>query len=138
MGAALGGDVLDPNVVDVVEQVYKATHGRGVSVAVDAVGTAGTRMQCISATRATGIMVLTGLHEETSAMPVADIIRREIKVRGSFAYSPSNFAQALALLEKNEIRLDPWIEDAPLADGDRWFNRLMDAPGNVSKVLLVP
>jgi len=138
MGAALGGETLDPNALDVVEQVHKATNGRGVSVAVDAVGTAGTRTQCISATRARGIMVLTGLHEETSAMPAADIIRREINVRGSFAYSPANFAQALTLLDQKKIRLDPWIEDAPLADGDLWFNRLMDAPGNVSKVLLVP
>lgn len=83
-------------------------------------------------------MILSGLHEEVSEMPAADIIRREIRVLGSFAYSPENFAQAIALLAAKKIRLDPWIVEAPLADGGKWFDRLIDAPGNVAKVLLVP
>ncbi|MEZ4658053.1 MAG: hypothetical protein R2911_10810 [Caldilineaceae bacterium] len=60
-------------------------------------------------------MILSGLHEEVSQMPAADIIRREITVQGSFAYSPANFAQALALLHQNKIRLDPWIASWPMA-----------------------
>ena len=71
-------------------------------------------------------------------MPAADIIRREIVVRGAFAYSPANFAQALDLLAADKIRLEPWIVEAPLAEGGAWFERLLDAPGNVSKVLLIP
>lgn len=138
MGADLGGDVINPNQRNVVDAVKEATGGRGVSLSVDAVGTGGTRTQSVSATCAKGRMILTGLHEETSEMPAADIIRREIDVRGSFAYSPANFAEAIELLAADKIRLDPWIVEAPLSDGDQWFNRLIDAPGNVSKVLLVP
>ena len=138
MGAALAGIALDPRQVDVVATVRQATGGSGVYVAVDAVGTAVTRTQCVSATRTTGTVILSGLHEESSSMPAADIIRREIVVRGSFAYSPANFAAALALLAEGAIRLDPWIVEAPLAEGGHWFDRLIDAPGNVSKVLLRP
>lgn len=138
MGAELGGETIDPNHQDVLQVISEATNGRGVSISVDAVGTGGTRTQSVSATCAKGRMILSGLHEETSEMPAADIIRREIDVRGSFAYSPANFAQAIELLAAERIRLDPWIVEAPLADGDQWFNRLIDAPGNVSKVLLVP
>jgi threonine dehydrogenase-like Zn-dependent dehydrogenase len=43
----------------------------------------------VAATRSGGTVILTGLHEETSAMPAAEIIRREIVLRGSFAYSPA-------------------------------------------------
>jgi threonine dehydrogenase-like Zn-dependent dehydrogenase len=137
MGADLGGQALQPRDVDVVQTVKEATDG-GVTLTVDAVGTGTTRTQCVSATRAAGTVILSGLHEEVSEMPAADIIRREIVVRGSFAYSPANFARALELLAADKIRLDPWIVEAPLGEGGPWFDRLIDAPGDVSKVLLIP
>ena len=137
MGGDLGGITLNPRSVDVVKTVQEAT-GLGVAVSLDAVGTAVTRRQCVSATMPTGTVLLSGLHEEVSEMPAADIIRREIVVRGSFSYSPVNFAAAVDLLNQGKIRLDPWIIEAPLADGGPWFDRLIDAPGNVSKVLLIP
>lgn len=138
MGRALGGEAIDAREVDTAQVVRDATENLGVGVAIDAVGTAVTRRQCVTATRSTGLVILSGLHEETSAMPAADIIRRELVVRGSFAYTPANFAAALQALADGSMRLDPWIVEAPLADGGAWFDRLIDAPGDVSKVLLVP
>lgn len=138
MGAALGGEPLDPRSANAAQVVKAASDGLGAPVAVDAVGAAVTRATCVSAVRSGGTVILTGLHEETSAMPAAEIIRREIVVRGCFAYSPANFAEALSLLGQGAVRLDPWIVEAPLAEGGRWFDRLVDAPGDVAKVLLVP
>lgn len=138
MGEALGGTVIDPNTADVVDTVREATHKRGVTVSVDAVGAAVTRKQCITATMPTGTVILSGLHEETSPIPAADVIRREITLRGAFAYSPQNFAKAVTLLAAGKIRLAPWIVEAPLEDGGKWFDRLIDRPGDVAKVLLVP
>jgi threonine dehydrogenase-like Zn-dependent dehydrogenase len=138
MGEALGGEVIDARNTDATQVVRDATGNLGVPVSVDAVGTATTRRQCVAATRSTGTVILSGLHEETSAMPAADIIRREIVVRGSFAYSPANFEEALRVLAEGRMRLDPWIVEASLAEGGSWFDRLIDAPGNVAKVLLVP
>lgn len=137
MGAALGGEAIDATDVDTAQAVRELT-GAGVAVAVDAVGTAVTRRQCVSALRSAGTLVLSGLHEETSAIPAAEIIRRELVLRGSFAYSPADFVEALRLLAAGAVRLDPWIVEAPLADGGQWFDRLLEAPGNVSKVLLIP
>ena len=138
MGAELGGIPIQPRETDAVQIIKDATNGQGVAVSVDAVGSAVTREQCITATSAGGRLILSGLHEEHSAMPAADMIRREIQVQGSFAYSPANFAHALDLLEQRAVRLDPWIVEAPLQVGGEWFDRLIDAPGNVAKVLLVP
>jgi threonine dehydrogenase-like Zn-dependent dehydrogenase len=137
MAAELGGEPLNARDLNVVQIVRDAT-GDGVPVSVDAVGTAQTRAQCVAATRAAGTVLLSGLHEETSAMPAADIIRKEIVVRGCFCYSPANFAEALDLLAHGAVRLDPWIVEAPLAEGGTWFDRLLDAPGAVAKVLLTP
>ena len=138
MGAALGGIPIQPGDTDTVDAVREATSGAGVAVSVDAVGTALTREQCVSATKASGRLILSGLHEENSAMPVAAMIRSEIMARGSFAYSPANFARALELLGAGAIRLDPWIHEAPLGEGGAFFERLVEAPGDVSKVLLTP
>ncbi|MCY4146116.1 MAG: alcohol dehydrogenase catalytic domain-containing protein [Chloroflexi bacterium] len=138
MGLALGGIPLQPQDVDPVAAALEATAGAGVTVAVDAVGTAQTREQCVAATRPGGTIILSGLHEETSAMPVANMIRNEVVARGSFAYTPANFARALELLAEGALRLDPWIHEAPLKDGGRWFERLIEAPGAVAKVLLAP
>jgi threonine dehydrogenase-like Zn-dependent dehydrogenase len=138
MGGELGATIVDPRTEDVVKRVHEATGGLGASVSLDAVGAAITRKQCVAATEPTGTVILSGLHEEVSEMPAADIIRREIVVRGCFSYSPENFAAAANLLAEGKFRLDPWIVEAPLADGGHWFDRLIDAPGNVSKVLLTP
>ena len=137
MGAELGGIPIQPRAADTALAVQNETDG-GVAVSIDAVGSAATREQGVSAARAGGRLILSGLHEERSVMPAADMIRREIHVKGSFAYSPANFAKALDLLEQGAVRLDPWMIEAPLQDGGRWFNRLIDAPGNVAKALLVP
>ena len=45
---------------------------------------------------------------------------------------------ALEMLAPDAIRLDPWIVEAPLAEGRQWFECLLTNPGNVSKVLLIP
>ena len=138
MGAALGGIPIQPGETDTVAAVMEATNGAGVAVSVDAVGAALTREQCVNATKASGRLILSGLHEETSAMPVAAMIRSEIMAKGAFAYTPANFARALELLGDGAIGLDPWIHEAPLGDGGPWFERLVEAPGDVSKVLLSP
>ncbi len=138
MGESLGGIPINPGEADPVAIVKEATDNIGAAVSIDAVGRAKTREQCIQATHATGTVILSGLHEESSVLPTADIIRGEIHVKGAFAYSPANFAVALQLLAENQVQLDPWIVEAPLEEGNRWFERLIHAPGNVSKVLLVP
>ncbi len=134
----LGGEALNPRAVEVVKTVREATGKRGVAASVDAVGLALTREQCVSATCTGGTLILSGLHEETSAMPVADMIRREIVARGCFAYSRANFAYAVQLLAQGAVRLSPWVVTAPLAEGGQWFDRLVEGASGAAKILLTP
>jgi threonine dehydrogenase-like Zn-dependent dehydrogenase len=134
-GAALGGEPLDPRAVKLPQVVREATGGLGAFAAVDAVGKAITREQCVSAVRSLGTVVL----EENSVLPTADIIRREITLHGSFAYSPRDFSAAADLLQAGRLRLAPWMVEAPLAEGGSWFERLSgENPGGTAKVLLKP
>ncbi len=136
--AELGGRTLNPVRHDVVAEVREATHGQGVSRALDAVGKAVTRAQCVAATERGGLVLLSGLHEEVSELPIADIIRNEITVQGSFCYTPDNVREAIELLAKGAVVGGPWVVDAPLSEGRAWFERLVGDPGAVAKVLLVP
>lgn len=138
VAAALGAAPLDPQAGELAQAVRAATGGEGVPVSIDAVGAASTRAVCVSATRSGGTLLLSGLHEEASVMPAAEIIRREIIVRGCFCYTQANFAAAVELLARGAIGLDPWIVEAPLEEGGAWFEHLIAAPGAVAKVLLRP
>ena len=137
VGGILGGTPIDASMVDVAEAVGQATSGRYVHASVDAVGSEITRRQCVLSTSSAGVVILVGLHEERSTLPIAEIIRREISVRGCFAYSPANFDEALSRVTRVESRLDPWIVEVQLSEGGEWFNRMIDVPGGVVKVLLV-
>ena len=134
-----GAETLNPREIDVVKTVREATGGRGVSAAIDAVGKAVTRDQCVKATRPGGRVILSGLHEEVSTLPIADIIRREITLHGSFCYTQADFQEAAGLLSDGKIHLGSWIVEAPLAQGGEWFERLCaENPGQIAKVLLAP
>ena len=133
----LGGTALDPGTADVPATV-RAASDIGASVSIDAVGSAATRAQCVAATASAGMVLLSGLHEETSSFPAAEVIRRELRVQGSFCYTPTDFTSAVALLAANAIGLTPWMHDAPLAEGGAWFEQLINEPGAIAKVLLQP
>ena len=130
--------VFNPLVEDVVELIQAKTQGKGVAVAIDAVGMTITRQQCLQATSAGGKVVFIGLHEEESAIPVNLAIRKEINLQSSFAYTPCNFEAALNWLVAGRLHLDPWLVKAPLTKGQDNFERLLGTPGPVAKILLYP
>jgi 2-desacetyl-2-hydroxyethyl bacteriochlorophyllide A dehydrogenase len=140
--AELGAEVLNPLQVDVVQEVQSAVSGAtgrdGVDIALDAVGKAVTRAQCVSAVHRGGQVLLSGLHEETSAMPVADMIRREITAQGTYCYTPGDFSEAIKLIDQAAVVFGDWVVDAPLSEGGAWFDALVDDPGGAIKVLLQP
>jgi len=84
-----------------------------------------------------GRVVLSGLHEESSEMPVAELIRKEQTVQASSCYTPPNMRAAIELLDRGGVSIGDWLIDVPLADGSIWFDRLVGDPGPVAKDLLV-
>jgi 2-desacetyl-2-hydroxyethyl bacteriochlorophyllide A dehydrogenase len=136
MGAHFGVTTLDPLAEDVARYVQNTTDGLGADVIFDAVGMQATRHQSIDLVATAGRVVLIGLHEEQSAIPINPIIRREISLLGSFSYTPNIFAEALAWLSAARIEIDPWLLKAPLAEGRACFERLLGQPGPVAKILL--
>ncbi len=137
IGEHFGITVLDPRAQSVVETVRQMTGGAGVDAAIDAVGASVTRRECIESVMWGGKVVFTGLHDEESNLQANYIIRSEIAIQGSFAYTTLDFEDALNWLAADRIEIDPWLVKAPLAEGGARFEQLLGNPGPVAKILLV-
>jgi 2-desacetyl-2-hydroxyethyl bacteriochlorophyllide A dehydrogenase len=116
-----------------------ASIGHGVDVAIDAVGIAATRRAAIAAVRPGGTVVFLGLHEAESPVQANDIVRSEIRIVGSFAYTPADFAEAVTMLAGGEVHAAAdWLEERPLDACADSFTQLIDAPSAIAKIVLRP
>jgi len=129
----------DPQAADPVEMARQLTGGLGVDVAIDAVGRATTRTAAVYAVRPGGTVILVGLHEAESPLAANYVIRSEIVVAGSFAYTPADFARALELLEAGHVKTQgSWIEERELRSCADAFAQLVDDPPAAAKITLRP
>jgi 2-desacetyl-2-hydroxyethyl bacteriochlorophyllide A dehydrogenase len=124
--ATAAGDQLDALLPD------------GADLVVDCVGAAATKRVAIRHVRPGGTVVLLGLHDDDTALPSHELIRREIMLTGSFTYSDRDVRRALALRAAGRVRGDGWTTTRPLADGPEAFHELVHAPGGQTKILLRP
>jgi threonine dehydrogenase-like Zn-dependent dehydrogenase len=136
IASRLGARAILAGESDVVEEVRRATDGKGVEVAVDAVGAGLTRTQCIQSVTSGGRVVFSGLHEAEATLPINAMIRDEVSCVGAFAYSAMNFETALRWLSEERAGLEDGMVKSPLEEGPHWFERLLGGQGGASKVLL--
>lgn len=136
IGRHFDAQIIDPLAEDVVSLIKADTNGEGVAAAIDAVGAIATRKECIDAVARGGRVVFVGLHEEESIIQSNLVIRSEIAIQGSFAYTPVDFEDGLAWLAAGYLEIDPWLLKAPLSEGGACFERLLSQPGPVAKILL--
>lgn len=132
-----------PNVVNPLEQdwiaeVMRLTDGYGVEVVVDAVGLAKTRSDGASAVAKGGTVLLLGMDEGPTSFDFQDLVRREVRLQCSFAYSERDFAEALNLVVSGKVNFEKWTDVMPIDQGQAAFDRLVSDPGDRLKIALVP
>lgn len=110
--------------------------GTTFDAAVDAVGLEVTRTHSIESVKPGGKVIFTGLHEESSSLPVNLLIRNEIKAMGAFAYHSDDFERALHWIGQGRVDLSPWTIYEDLENGGESFEKLISNPGKVAKILL--
>jgi len=124
---------------DDAEQHLRSILPEGVAAVIDAVGSDVTRTLALQLVRPGGRVLFIGLHDETSPLAANYLVRQEIGIRGSFAYTPADFAAALGLLEAGLITPAPtWLEEQPLREGAKIFAGLIDGTLTTPKVILRP
>jgi len=110
---------------ELYDTVLKLTGGLGASLSVDAVGTDGTRRESIRVLQPGGVALWLGMHEQDATIPAFDLVVREQRVQGSFAYTNPEFGRALGLLEGGLI--DPGVsrKSFPLEESGDVFRQLL-------------
>jgi threonine dehydrogenase-like Zn-dependent dehydrogenase len=106
--------------------VRDLTGGRGADLSLDAVGTDSTRPESLRVLRAGGSALWLGMHAQQATIPAFDMVVREQRAIGSFAYTNAEFGQALGLLESGLLAPAVSRRSVPLEESDVVFARLVD------------
>ena len=131
-------DVLHASGADLVAEVLRLTNGKGVDVALEAVGRNETIDVAINCTRKGGTVTLIGNVTADVTIPLQKVVSRQLRLQGSCA-SAGEYPQAIELVAGGKIQVKPLITAvAALEEGPRWFERLHAREPNLMKVVLKP
>jgi threonine dehydrogenase-like Zn-dependent dehydrogenase len=114
----------------------RADDSSGAGAVIDAVGTAATRALALDAAAPGGTVVLAGMADDHTELEFRPVVRDEIVIRGSYAYTDADFAQAAAWLAAGQVTPGPMEPAAPLRCGPELFSRLASGPSGPVRLFL--
>jgi threonine dehydrogenase-like Zn-dependent dehydrogenase len=131
--------ICNPDEDDPVQLCHQITDGLGADLVIDAVGSTATRQTAIQAVRPGGKVVWIGLHIAESPVPANQIVRSEIQIAGSFAYTSADFQQAVDMLSEGKVPAEGiWLEERTLEACEASFTELIDDAPQTAKIVLHP
>ena len=136
--AALGAASAHGSPGDLLRTVREGTDGLGADFVIDAVGRESTRRLAVQAVRPGGRVVLLGLHDDETAFGGHDLVRREVLVTGSYAYTDEDFGRALTLLASGRVGIGELPAVQPLEATPALFARLAEGPTPEVKLFVAP
>lgn len=104
-------------------------------VVFDAVGAEPTRAASIERCRPAGTAVWIGLASDDVHFAGNPLVRQEKRVIGSFAYTPADFAAAVAMAGDLDLS---WTKEVPLSQADSMFYALANGDTAIAKAVIVP
>ena len=109
----LGADVtIDPSDPKALETILEYTSGRGVDVAIEAVGRGSTLAQAIEFTRIGGRITLFGtITESAPALPYYQLYYKELMISNPRAAKPEDFPAAIDIVSSGAVELEPLVTD---------------------------
>ncbi len=134
-GADLTVNPKEPGALEALERFFGED---GCAVVFDAAGFTSTRHLALKLASSGGLIVLAGLGEAETPLDFVEVIRREIRVEGAFAYSRREFQSALDWLSAGRVDLAGWVSEAHLAEGQAVFEELSAPNSTRIKVVLKP
>ena len=130
--------LINASQVNAIAEIKRVFGGQGADIVIDAHGNQAVRNACVSAVRKGGEVLLLGLHEVNSSIDFSAVVRNEIRLQGSYAFTAADFARSKTLIESGDIDLSRWTETLPLELGHDAFHRLTTDPGATMKIVLTP
>ncbi|MDC7226051.1 MAG: NAD(P)-dependent alcohol dehydrogenase [Spirochaetales bacterium] len=122
---------------DVIEQLMKATNGRGVDMAFEAAGTVKTTQQTIAAIAKGGRIVITGMAaEETIPVDIIGLVCKEGKIFSQFRYK-NLYPKGIKLVADKSIDVKDVISDTcRLEDLPEMFEKCINEKDKVIKAVV--
>ena len=112
------------------------TEGLGVDLVIDAVGAQATRRMTLDLLRPGGRAVFIGLHDDDTTLGFHGVVRGQIDLQGSYAYTADDFEQALEWLVEGKAGIGELPPVLPLEEGPGAFADLVQGPSAQIKVFL--
>ncbi len=134
---------LNPSVTDPLETIKEHTKGKGVDIAIEAVGHARSIegrhnpvRSCIQAIRGAGTVCVLGLGDEPSPLLMKELIWKEGKIVAS-RVSHGEFAETISHLDMGNLKPQALISDVlPASEAQKGFELLENEPEKHLKILL--
>ncbi len=118
------------------EALEGPTGGLGADLVIDAVGAEVTRRMVLDLLRPGGRAVFIGLHDDGSTLGFHGVVRGQIDLQGSYAYTAGDFEQALSWLVEGKAGIGELPPVLPLEEGPGAFADLVKGPSAQIKVFL--
>jgi threonine dehydrogenase-like Zn-dependent dehydrogenase len=132
----LGADlVVNSEEQDPVKTILDWSQMAGVDFSVDAVGETVCRKNAMTCTAPKGTMVMVGLVDDLCEIDARLTITRELALKGSYAYTRENFAQALSFIEQRILPTESFVSEALLDQGQQIFEELTSRRSQKTKVI---
>ena len=112
------------------------TQGLGVDLVVDAVGAEATRRAALELLRPGGRAVFIGLHDDETTLGYHGVVRGQLDLQGSYAYTAEDFETALGWLVDGRAGIGELPPVLPLEEGPGAFADLVKGPSAQIKVFL--
>jgi L-iditol 2-dehydrogenase len=123
---------------DAASTMRSTCGGAGADLAFEVVGREEALQLALAGLRKGGSLTLVGNLSRSVALPLQEVVTRELSLYGSCA-SAGEYPACLDLIARGKIRVDELISAvAPLAEGASWFARLHRGESGLRKVILVP
>lgn len=123
-------DTLDPREQAPGENEY--------DYVLDAVGAKVTRQQAFAAIRPGGVIMHVGLQDWSSEIDMRKLTLSEITLLGTYTYTTADLRATVAALHAGVFGDLAWVEQRPLAQGQRTFQDLDEGLSASAKIVLRP
>jgi (R,R)-butanediol dehydrogenase / meso-butanediol dehydrogenase / diacetyl reductase len=119
------------------EALEGPTEGLGADLVVDAVGAEVTRRMAVEVLlRPGGRAVFVGLHDDATTLGFHDVVRGQLDLQGSYAFTADDYEQALEWLVAGSAGIGELPPVLPLEEGPGVFAELVRGPSERIKVFL--
>ena len=112
------------------------TEGLGADLVIDAVGAEVTRRMTLELLRPGGRAVFVGLHDDETTLGFHGVVRGQLDLLGSYAFTAEDYSQAVEWLVEGRAGIGDLPPVLPLEEGPNAFAELVKGPSERIKVFL--